>query len=211
VPRRWARYHRKMLTRAIGDTPIITVSKKPLIWGINLIQEEYGIENIFRQMLRAFKLATTPYIAIADDDTLYPKEHFEYRPPLDKFGYNLNRWHIFTWGKPYYFHKPRPGNGLMIAPRQLAINAIERRLETRTAKERGLVEDLASELGTKDRARKYDLGEVATFYTRSPVVSFYHERSIDPLNQRHRKYPWPVQAYDIPVWGKAEELVKKFV
>lgn len=28
--------------------------------------------------------------------TIYPKEHFEYRPPLDTFAYNMNRFGLFT-------------------------------------------------------------------------------------------------------------------
>lgn len=210
VPKSWARYHKKMLLEAVGDTEVITISNEPLNWGINMIQKEYGINNLFKQMLRGFKYATTPYVAIADDDTLYPKEHFEYRPPLDKFGYNFNRWHLFTWGSPFYFHKPRPGNGLMIAPRELAINAIERRFKSRSAIKNGLTGYLGKELGTYDHARKYDVGEMVSFYTRSPVVSFYHEWSIDSLSQRRKKFAWPVRAYDLPYWGKATKIRNRF-
>ena len=38
VPDKWAKFHKKVLLEAIGETPIITVSKKSLDWGINLIQ-----------------------------------------------------------------------------------------------------------------------------------------------------------------------------
>ena len=210
VPRSWARFHKKMLLQAIGDTPVITISKKPLNWGINLIQTEYGVMNLFNQMLRGFKRATTPYVAMADDDTLYPKEHFQYRPPPDKFAYNFNRWHLFTWGPPFYFHKPLPGNGLMIAPRDLAINAIAKRLRSRMAKKYGLRGSLGKELGTHDGARRYDRGEMISFYTHTPVVSFYHEMSMDPLSQRRRKYAWPVRVYDLPFWGKATKIRSRF-
>lgn len=210
VPESWARYHKKMLLEAIGDTQVITISNKPLNWGINLIQTEYGIENIFRQMLRGFKLAKTPYVAMADDDTLYPKEHFMFRPPLDRFAYNLNRWHLLSWGEPFYFYKPRAGNGLLITPRELAITAIENRLNSRSARKNGLTGYLAKELGTKDHQLRYDIGKMITFYTYTPVVSFYHEYSVDPLCQRRRKYAWPVRVYDLPLWGKATKIRSHF-
>src|SRR3989344_4238624 len=92
VPKLWADYHRQVLTKAIGNTPIITISKEPLDWGINLHQAKYGYPNIYKQMLRGAKLATTKYIAMADDDVLYPEEHFLFRPPTDGFYYNHNRW-----------------------------------------------------------------------------------------------------------------------
>src|SRR3990167_8395102 len=106
VPEKWAEYHKKVLNEAIGDTLLITVSKKPMDWGLNLIQdEEPSVSNIYRQILRAAKLAVTPYIAIAEDDTLYHKEHFIFRPPEDTYAYDGHRWGIFTWGKPVYYYK----------------------------------------------------------------------------------------------------------
>jgi hypothetical protein len=36
-------------------------------------------------MLRAAKIAKNPYIAIAEDDTLYNQEHFGYRPRDGEF------------------------------------------------------------------------------------------------------------------------------
>lgn len=206
VPKGWAAFHKKMLLEACGDTPIITISKEPLDWGTNVIQTEYGLTNIFRQMLRGAKLSTTPFIAIADDDTLYPKVHFEFRPPKNIFAYNLNRWHIFTWGKPFYFHKPRPGNGLLIASRDLVIAALTARLENREELSGGSLKELGTHMG----ARQYDKAGFMTFSTSTPVVSFYSQQSIDPLNQRRKKAPWPVQTFELPHWGKADELRKHF-
>jgi len=207
VPKQWAEYHKKVLLEAIGNTPIITISKEPLDWGTNLLQTEYSVTNIYRQILRGAKLATTPYIAIAEDDTLYPKDHFEFRPPMDKFAYNFNRWHLFTWGEPVYFHKPRAANGTLIASRELVIGAIERRF----AKYDVFPRYFEKEMGTKIHSAKYDRGELLSFYSSYPVVGFCHDYSIDPRSRIHRKKIWSVQAYDIPKWGKASELRKLFV
>ena len=105
VPEQWALFHKEKLLEAIGDTSLITVSAKPLDWGLNIIQEGYGLINLYKQMLRAAKIADTQYIAMADDDTLYPATHFQFRPIKDGYYYNLNRWHLFTWGEPFYFYK----------------------------------------------------------------------------------------------------------
>jgi hypothetical protein len=45
--------------------------------------------------------ATTEYIATAEDDTLYHKSHFAFRPKC--FGYNMNKWSLFTWSDPPIF------------------------------------------------------------------------------------------------------------
>lgn len=44
-----------------------------------------------------------------------------------------------------------------------------------------------------------------------PIVSLVHDLSTDVSAQKHKKYIWPVRAYDIPLWGKSKKLVKKFV
>lgn len=211
LPKLWVQYHRKVLTEAIGDTPIITISKKPLDWGTNLQQSEYGYPNIYKQMLRGARLATTKYIAMADDDTLYPKEHFRFRPPTDGFYYNFNRWALPTWRtnkkEIFYFHKPKTGNGCMIATRELLIEAMEARL----AADPELPGYFTKELGSSGRMMSYDKIGSQSFYTTEPIVSIVHDLTADSAAQKHNKRIWPVRAYDIPVWGRAEDLLKKFV
>ena len=207
VPIKWAQFHKQKLLEAIGDTPLITVSTKPLDFGLNIIQEGYGLVNIYKQVLRAAKIAKTPWIAMADDDTLYPKSHFEYRPGAEGFFYNLNRWHIFTWGEPIYFHKPWQGNGLMMATRELVIKALENRFENGD----DLPIDSCHELGTRRNMLEKDLVKSSIFYTDEPVLSFYHDDSFDSSIKAHKKRMFPIRAYDIPVWGKAQDMRKKFI
>src|SRR5437016_5786451 len=86
LPKKWALFQKEKLLEAVPDTPIITISKEPLDWGTNILQTEpYGTSNIWVQLLKGAKTATTKFIAVAEDDVLYPKEHFEFRPPEDLF------------------------------------------------------------------------------------------------------------------------------
>jgi hypothetical protein len=80
-------------------------------------------------MLRATRLVKTPYIAIAEDDTLYNEEHFSYRPKDNEFAYNMTHWSLFTWGDPTYHWRNRRGNYSMIAPTKLLLEALEERFE----------------------------------------------------------------------------------
>lgn len=206
VPKKWAKYHKEKLLEAASGAPIITISRKPLDWGLNLIQDEYGLANLYKQLLRGAKTAKTEFIATADDDTLYPKEHYAFRPKEPGFYYNFNRWHLFSWGEPFYFHKPRPGGGLMIANRKMVIEAMEARLAT----DPKLTGYAVKELGSSIRMNKYDKYQSKQFYTVQPVVSFYHEYSVDKQTRQHNKKAWPVRAYDLPLWGRAEDLRRKF-
>jgi hypothetical protein len=204
VPEKWAEYHKSVLFEAIGDSPLITISKKPMDWGINLIQEdEPSISNIYKQILRGAKLATTPYIAIAEDDTLYHKSHFAFRPPMDTYGFDGHRWGIFTWGKPVFYWKDRISNAAMVASRELVINSLEERFDKYPVNHIG---ELGKEKGTNINRRK-----TMNFWPEIGMIFFSHINSLDPTEQHKSKKPGIVQAYEIPYWGRAEELVKHFV
>lgn len=211
LPKGWVQFHKEKLIEAAGTSPIITISREPLDWGINLLQTEaYGISNIYFQLLKGAKMAETEFIGVAEDDILYPKEHFEYRPPPDTFAYNMNRFNVFTWGKPVYFWKNRMGNSTLVAPRKLTIEALEERFNKYP---NGTPAGFTGELGRANIEDK--LGVIRRksewFSTEISIVKIDHEFGIDRLARTHRKGKGILQSYDIPYWGKAEDIVKKFI
>lgn len=203
VPQKWAEFHKKVLMEAIGDYPLITVSRLPAE-GINLLQTEpFNPANIYRQMLRAAKVAETPYVAIVEDDTLYPKEHFEWRPDKDKFGYNMSRWGILSWREnPHYYYRHRESNSTLIAPRELLIECLSKYPE-------GFFGEPGKERINKKLKLNYQEHRWHSFI---PIVNFAHINAVDELEQQKRKGDRKALiAYDIPKWGRAEDLIKKFV
>lgn len=212
VPRKWAEFHKEKLIEAAGDSPIITISMEPLDWGINLLQtEEYGISNIYFQLLKGAKVATTEYIAVAEDDTLYPKEHFEFRPPLDTFAYNMNKFGVFRWSRiPTFFWKNRMKNSTLVAPRKLTIEALEERFNKYP---KGTPPGFTGELGRNNIEDKLGVTRRKSvwFSTEISIIAIDHELGIDRLARTHRKGMGILRAYDIPYWGKAEDIVKEFV
>ncbi len=211
VSKEWAKYHKEKLLEAAGTSPIITISRQPLDWGINLLDTEpYTPSNIYLQLLRGAKAATTEFIGVAEDDTLYPAEHFAFRPPQDSFAYNINRFGVFRWSKtPTYFWKDRFSNSTLIAPRQLTIDALEERFSKFP---NGTPGGFTGELGRRNIEDKLGLThrKAAEFATEVSVVRVDHENGIDKLSQSHRKGMGILRAYDIPYWGKASDIIKKF-
>jgi len=204
VPEGWAKYQRQVLEEAIGDTPIITISKKPLDWGLNLLQDgEPSVPNIYRQILRGCNASKTPYIAIAEDDTLYHKSHFEYRPPMDSFAFNGHRFGLFTWGKPIFYFKDRISNACMIAPRQLVIDSLEERFKKYPHNNLG-------ELG-KEKGTNIDRRKTVIFESEISVVYLSHKNSLDPTEQHKSKKMGTVQAIEIPYWGRADYIRSKWI
>ena len=53
IPAEWADYHMKVLKEAIGDCPVVSISRIPMDFGTNLIQEPSDDKsNIFILLVR---------------------------------------------------------------------------------------------------------------------------------------------------------------
>ena len=200
---------RQKLLETIGDTPLISVSQKPLKFGQNICVGDLGrsVQNVYRQILTGCKAAKTDYVGMAEDDTLYPKIHFDehYLKPLDTFSYNICRWTIPTWIKPpMYVITQRLCNSNMIAPRKLLIELIEKRFKIDKGQSK-----LWSEPGKHDA--EYGLGVYKTHqFITSPTVSFTHAEALGYDFLGKRKKMNPMRAYDIPVWGHVNNLMKLY-
>ncbi|MCX6702771.1 MAG: hypothetical protein NTW60_02800 [Candidatus Wolfebacteria bacterium] len=212
IPELFAEYQRKILLEAIGDTPLISISRKPLGFGVNLLDtDKQGYINIYHQMLRGAKIATTEYVAIAEDDVFYPQEHFAfYRPEKDTFAYNQNRFALFTWGVPTYSWRNRKSNCSLIAPRELMIEALEERFKKYPGDT--MRKEHIGELGRAnvDRWLGVTIRKSIEVYSETSIIQINHENATEDRQARRRKKLGPIKAYDIPFWGKADELMKHY-
>lgn len=212
IPKKWGEFQRAMLLEAVGDTPIISVSREPLDFGINIIDDgKKCTHNIYVQMLRAAKMAKTKYIAVAEDDTLYHSTHFTFhRPADDVFAYDQNRMALFTWDEPMYHWRNRRSNCSLIAPRELLIEALEERFAKWPD---GIPENRVGELGRGMVERNLRVTERKSedVFNKFSLIQFNHEAASEDRQRNHRKSYGPIKAYDIPIWGKAKDLVKKYV
>lgn len=207
---------RQEILKAAGNNlPIISISQKPIDFGQNIIitAKEHPLINIYQAILTGAKAAKTKYVALTEDDTLYPEEHFyRYLPPEDTFAYNLTRWNIYTWSKPPFFSiKFRRIFGTLVAPRLLLIEALEERL----AKYFDTDKILLQWMGEPGR-QKYEkrLGvtprKVVDFYTYSPVIAFSHPDSLGFRLQGTKKRANPIRALELPYWGTAQQVLKQY-
>jgi hypothetical protein len=208
IPDKFAQYQREVLKEAAGNYPIISLSRQPLNFGLNVLQVgEKSLDTIYREMLRGAKMATTPYVAVAEDDTFYPKEHFSFfRPDKDTFAYNQNRFALFTWGQPTYNWRNRKTNATLIAPRELLIEALEERFKKWP---NGIPEKLVGELGRPvvEKNLGVTLRKSIEVFSDVSVIQINHDHGSDDRVIRHRKALGPIRAYDIPPPGKTQYSV----
>ena len=130
---------RKKLIESADGKPIISVSQKPIELGKNICMGDIGSSwlNLYKQLLKGAESATTKYVATAEHDCLYTKEHFNWRPPTDDvFYYNENvyfvQWkgnHPELEGMYSSYWEERRALSQLICNRNLLIESIKRRLE----------------------------------------------------------------------------------
>jgi len=211
---------KKQLIKAADGLPIISVSQKPINFGQNICLGEIGRShlNLYWQILVGAKAAKTKYVAMAEDDILYSHEHFhKFRPENDRFAYNMSRWSIYTWSKPpmFSFKANRMVVNSLIAKRDMLVDSLEERF----AKARELIangvkeEEINHHWGDPGRYEKL-LGvtprETEQFWSQVPNVVFSHPEAIGYGVLGTRKKPGDLRAFEIPDWGKAQDIVKLY-
>jgi hypothetical protein len=201
----------KILLEAIGDTPLISVSQKPIKFGQNICMGPIGQSylNIYKQMLVGVKAAKTKYVAMAEDDTLYSKEHFtKYTPRDDEFAYDMARWALYTWNPDIYSIKYRIVNSMLICPRNLLIEALEERF-AKYPDESKIPLRYWSEFSKYERWLGVTVRKQMQYTAEVPSIVLSHEDAIGFGYTGTAKRLGEVKAYDIPVWGKARQLYNK--
>jgi len=212
APAEFANAVRKNISDVSQGIPIISVSQRSIDFGKNIIVDyDPSHINIYRQALIGVKEATTKYVVLCEDDVLYSKEHFTYRPRSSVFGYDLAVWNIFTWGEPV-FHRKETGRRNMyslICERDIFIEAIEERFAK-------YPDDSKIDLGIWAEPSKYEqqLGVTVqdweAYYSSVPLIAFSHQTALSYKNLGTRKKQGHIKALDIPIWGKSENVIKLY-
>jgi hypothetical protein len=219
MPEHWMKFQIGHLVASAAGSPIVSVTRKPLDLGTNIPDDgEKSYWNIYMQMLRAAKIATTPFVAMAEDDVLYTPEHFrDFRPRMDEVSYDRSRWSLFAWEpNPIFCLRQRISNCSLIAPRQLLIEALEERREKFP---NGLENAVCGEVGR--RSLEHNLGltirKSVEWWCKNPIVMLNHLTGTDVgdygVNAKGRHMYKPhgqIKALEIPHFGTARKVVSHY-
>lgn len=207
LPEKWQTFHRKCFLEAF-DGPIISVSRKKMDLGRNLIQTEpKSAANVYVQLLRAAKLVETKYLAVVEDDSLYPAEHFEYEPTT--VSYNMAHWSLFSWEPDLFSWRNRFGNYSMIAPTQTVIDALEEREQKYPE---GIPPREAGEIGRWRIENRLGVtrNKVTEFYSTVPIINLNHDYALDERQKAHWKRHGQLRCTELPHWGKPQDIIKYY-
>lgn len=132
---------RLVLLENSGGIEIVAVSQKPIlkpeIFGKNVVVGRIGrsMLNMYLQIMEGLKATDADIVYLAEHDTLYVPEHFDFIPDERSFYYNENHWFL-DWcdrskRKGLYFPPSRSRIALsqLVCYRDLLIDNIRRRIE----------------------------------------------------------------------------------
>lgn len=214
MPDRWMRYAQEHLIQAADGAPIISISRKAIGFGDVKMLDTYpkSYWNIYRQLRIGAEAAQTKYVAMAEDDVLYTRAHFrEFRPKDTEVSYDRSRWSLFVWEpKPMYCLRQRVSNCTLIAPREYLIDALQER--ERRWPDGYKHDSIVGEVGRRIIEKNLDVSyrNAAEWYCSNPVVQLNHVDGTDERQRTKWKRHGQIKAWDIPFWGKAEDIVKEY-
>jgi hypothetical protein len=143
-------------------------------------------------------------VFFCEHDCLYPRDHYNYYPPTkDKFYYNTNSWRtrLIDDFSVYFDHQSLSG---LCVYRELAIKEFRKIVaECEAGTYKG-----GYEPGTRDH-------RFGTWQSPTPYVDIRHANnytesrwSTDRFRNKNTCLNWQ-EAYEIPVWGKISDIMKK--
>ena len=224
---------KKNILESIGDLPLISVSHEPIDFGHNICvgKMERCSLTISKQMMEALKVVETDFIAMAEHDCLYTKEHFDFVPQdKETFWYNE---HVYmlqysSVNNPQYngmfsFFRGRKVNSQLICGAEVMIKATQDRIDmmgdpawykkypSGRIGEAGVMDyDHAMKLSrgksvahVRERLKKY-ISEYRgeNWRTKIPNVDIRHSGNFTK-NRRGTK-----RRYKLPYWGTMEDIFR---
>ena len=217
-PHFWAKTQ-EQLKKAAGEHPIISVSHKPMDLGTNIVfqTDKRSHLNIYRQILTGCKVATSEFVAMAEDDIMYSYAHFHTATPKPgRFLYDMEKVSLFTWTKPsmFTFRTNRRVINQLIANRKLLIEALEERfarfdeLIAQGQKEEDII-SIWGDIGRYERQLGVTPRQVEEFYCEEPSVVLTHPKAFGfEFNHGKRKKLGDIKIIELYGIGRADKYLR---
>ena len=195
------------LVEAAGDTPIISVSQKPMNLGNNICVGNVGVssQNGYMQLLIGLETATTEWVCTACADSIYVPEYFRFRPPRDDTFYLAKPlWVFFALKNKQrgFANKPMGAELAMVCSRRLLIDRIRTILEPIGGSwgPHGSGETCWPKLMDRSAIRR------ERFHLDNPCIT------VKTDDQMHRKTPCRMSTFtnEIPYWGTVDQFTHRF-
>jgi len=185
---------RETLLEAVGDLPIISVSQKPIDFGKTICVGDIGAsaENILVQLREGVLAAKTKYTVQTEDDCLYHKSYFDFKPERSDTIYQPDSFYVLWPEKPARYYKKRRGDLSGFVNTKHLLNVIDKIM-------------LKPFDHLENVVRKHTRRE--QFHNEIPIVSFKTRNGLHYGSVIRKKQG----ARELPYWGKTRALIKRYI
>jgi len=218
IPEYFMKNVQNQVLKASPNTPIISVTQKPIDFGKNICVGDIGQSayNIYKQILIAVREAKTDYVACVEDDVMYPKEHFQYRPLYPLLAYDINKWCVFSWDKnPIYSQRSgRRTMTSMVGFRDVLLKTLEERYAKYPTIESippHLYEFYWGEPGRFEDHLGLEHVDTMKYDCPVPHIQFSTPEAFGFLHLGKRKAHGNIRVESLEPWGTAKQILSNYV
>jgi hypothetical protein len=182
-----------------GNIPIISVTQKPIDFGLNICVGDVGASgfNFCRQVQIACKNATTDYVIHAEADCLYSPDYFTIQPERLDVCYRNSNVYVQKFKQDFACKKEGSTFSSMVG-REFYLKRLEELFK-------GMPEwSVEMKNFPKEIGKKF-FDHYEYYQTQYPCISFKTGRGM-----RKHSPSDEVPVYDLPYWGSIEELRGKY-
>jgi hypothetical protein len=190
-----------------GDIPIISVTQKPMNFGLNIcVGEDVGVSgfNFFKQSLIACEHAKTRFVLSCEADCFYPPDYFTYIPPRDDKCYRNSNLYVMPQHRAFFWLKPEGATHAQIINREFYLNRLSYLFEDAPDWDR----DVQEKNFPRERHRQVDVfppDQIEHYFTENPVVQIKTSQSM-----RHHTRSERIDVHELPYWGEARKFRHEF-
>ena len=184
----------------IGDTPLISVSQKPIDFGQNICVGDVGTSgfNVCRQIQIACENAKTEFVTTAEADCLYSPDYFYFIPPVLDICYRNTNICVLKYKRKFFSPKSMSLFSQVVG-REFFLDRLK---DLFMGAPKWSVEEKNF---PKERKMKL-FDDYQTFETKFPCISFKTGKGM-----RQHTTTFEEELYELPHWGKAKDFIKKYL
>lgn len=194
---------RQTLLDNCGGLPIVSVTQKPIDLGKNICVGDVGVSgfNFYRQILIACEEAKSDFVISAESDCIYPPDYFAFTPTKTDVCYRDSNIYLLPY-KRNYFLKKDSSTFAQVIDRKYYIARLKYLF-------RGAPRWNTKEFSFPKERWHRNTGVFDTyefFETPNGCISFK-----TGLGMRRYSASYRIPIYELPYWGKAENIRKKYL
>ena len=190
---------RAKLLEVLGDIPLISVSQRPMDFGMNICVGDVGVsnQNAHRQFQVGALHAKTKYVCSAEADFLYPREYFDFRPERDDRAYRADNLYVI-WDRGNAHHKSF-SEGATVVGRDYLIQTVEESLQGR-----GMWCNTLE--GIPETPVTFKQTGFERFHNEVPILTFKTRNGMH-MKTPHSKH---LRVRELPYWGDVNSLRQEY-